>query len=186
MHTVEAFHTYDPSLIIIIVLPQAQQACWRELCRQHRFETPHQVADGGESRFHSVRNGLQQVTGEGVVAVHDGVRPFVSQTVIADCYRTAEEKRTAIPVLEVTDTIRKTTGDRSVTVDRAAYKLVQTPQVFDIALLKQAYRQDYSPLFTDDASVVEALGARITLVPGNRENIKITTPLDLKIATVLI
>ena len=144
------------------------------------------MADGGETRFHSVKNGLSHVTTPGLVGVHDGVRPFVSREVIARCYELAAEKKAVIPVTDVVETIRHLKGEESVTVSRDEYKLVQTPQVFDADLLKQAYEQPYASFFTDDASVVEAMGASVYLAAGNRENIKITTPFDLKIAAALL
>lgn len=140
----------------------------------------------GETRFHSVKNGLALVKTPALVGVHDGVRPFVAREVIARCYDLAAEKKAVIPVIGVVETVRRMEGESSVTVGRDDYRLVQTPQVFDAELLKAAYEQPYTPHFTDDASVVEALGVSVFLTPGNRENIKITTPFDLKIATALI
>jgi 2-C-methyl-D-erythritol 4-phosphate cytidylyltransferase len=126
------------------------------------------------------------VEGDGLVGVHDGVRPFVSTDVIAACYRQAEIHRAVIPVTEVVETVRRVQADgSSQTVPRSEYRLVQTPQVFSVSLLKQAYQQPYTPLFTDDASVVEAMGVEVTLVPGNRQNIKLTTPYDLRVAEML-
>lgn len=185
MRTLEAFYAYDPSMHIILVLPESQQEYWRNLCREYNFTLPHEVADGGETRFHSVKNGLSLVYGEGWVGVHDGVRPFVSQTVISRCYQEAKSKQAVIPVIGVVETVRCLTENGSKTVPRDNYRLVQTPQVFDVALLRRAYTQEYSERFTDDASVVEALGESVCLVEGNRENIKITTPYDLKLAEVL-
>lgn len=186
MRTIEAFYSYDPSIHIILVLPLAQQAYWKQLCEAYHFLLSHDIADGGETRFHSVKNGLALVEGEGLVGVHDGVRPFVSQEVIAGCYEAAQSKKAVIPVIDVVETVRHLTGSGSETVPRNHYKLVQTPQVFDVQLLKDAYRQEYTEAFTDDASVVEATGKAVCLVEGNRENIKLTTPFDLKIAEVLI
>lgn len=186
MRTIEAFHTYNPEIQIILVLPGSQQSYWAELCREHHFSLPHVIADGGDTRFHSVKNGLLFVKTPGLVGVHDGVRPFVSREVIARCYALAAEKRAVVPVIDVVETIRHLESDNSVTVSRDEYKLVQTPQVFDADLLKRAYEQPYAPHFTDDASVVEALGVPVVLTAGNRENIKITTPFDLKIATALL
>lgn len=193
MRTLDAFHAYDESVELIVVLPVAQQDYWKELCREYDFRIPYRLADGGETRFHSVANGLAEVPDgetDALVAVHDGVRPFVSREVIAACYESAFRERAAIPVAEVVETLRclksnETEGD-SVTVDRAQYRLVQTPQTFRADVLKAAYRQEYRPFFTDDASVVEAMGVPVSLVPGNRENIKITTPFDLKIAEALL
>jgi len=188
MRTLERFRAYDDALQIILVLPEAQQAYWRELCGQYHFDVEYQLANGGQTRFHSVQNGLALVPdeAEGVVGVHDGVRPFPSIEVIRNCYDTARTKKAVIPVIPVVETVRHLEGDKSVTVPRGDYRLVQTPQTFDIQLLKAANRQPYNDGFTDDASVVESYGFEITLVEGNRENIKITTPYDLKIAEVLL
>lgn len=185
MRTLEVFRTYDPSIHIVLVLPVSQQTYWKELCRTYRFELPHDIADGGETRFHSVMNGLALVEGDGLVGVHDGVRPFVSQEVIARCYEEASRQKAVIPVVGVVETVRHLTDEGSETVPRDQYRLVQTPQVFDAALLRRAYQQEYTALFTDDASVVEALGEKVHLVEGNRENIKLTTPFDLKLAEIL-
>lgn len=189
MRTLETFYNYDPKMAMIVVLPREQQAYWRGLCRSHGFMLPHRVADGGETRFHSVRNGLELVDeDDAVVGVHDGVRPFVSAQVIGQCYTMAEEGKAVVPVTDMIESVRMTDtpeGGTSCPVNRSLYKLVQTPQVFGAHMLKEAYRQPFDPHFTDDASVVEAMGAHITMVPGNRENIKITTPFDLKIASVL-
>lgn len=186
MRTLEAFHAYDAAIRLIVVLPADQQAYWKQLCQKYGFTLPHRIADGGETRFHSVKNGLALVEEDALVGVHDGVRPFVSPDVIAECYRSAEEKGAAIPVVDIVETVRRISEDGgSETVPRDRYKLVQTPQVFRASLLKQAYAQPYIPAFTDDASVVEALGHRVELVRGNRENIKLTTPFDLKLAEML-
>lgn len=186
MRTLEAFYTCNPEMRIILVLPCSQQPYWAQLCEEHCFSLPHTVADGGETRFHSVKNGLACVTAPGLVGVHDGVRPFVSQEVITRCYTLAAEKKAVIPVIDVVETVRHLEREGSVTVNREDYKLVQTPQVFDAELLKQAYEQPYAPFFTDDASVVEAMGVPVHLTAGNRENIKITTPFDMKIAAALL
>lgn len=186
MRTIEAFYAYDSQIDIIVVLPKAQQAYWEELCHNDDFILPHRVANGGETRFHSVRNGLALVGQSGMVGVHDGVRPFVSHEVIATCYETAMKCGTAVPVVDVVESLRRQIDGGSERVDRNQYKLVQTPQVFSSELLIEAYRQPYNQAFTDDASVVEALGKSVMLVPGNRENIKITTPFDLTIANALL
>ena len=185
MHTIEAFHHFDRTMKIILVLPQEQQTYWQELCAKHSFVIEHTVVDGGETRFHSVKNGLACVN-SGLVGVHDGVRPFVSPEVIKRCYELAAIKKAVIPVIDVVETVRHITETGSETVSRNDYKLVQTPQVFDAELLKQAYAQEYTPFFTDDASVVEAMGVSVCLEEGNRENIKITTPFDLKISSALV
>lgn len=188
MRTIERFREYSPTLQIILVLPKAQQDYWQELCQEYHFNVEYQLADGGETRFHSVQHGLALIPddAEGVVGVHDGVRPLPSIDVIRNCYETAREKKAVIPVIPVVETVRHLQGEVSVTVPRNDYRLVQTPQCFDIQLLKAANRQPYNDGFTDDASVVEAFGFAITLVEGNRENIKITTPYDLKIAEMLV
>ena len=185
MRTMEAFHTYDAAIHVILVLPVSQQAYWKELCQEYQFSLSHDIANGGDTRFHSVMNGLAMVEGNGLVGVHDGVRPFVSQEVIARCYDEAEACKAVIPVIDVVETVRHLTEEGSETVPRDRYKLVQTPQVFEVELLRRAYQQTYTDLFTDDASVVEALGEKVYLVKGNRENIKLTTPFDLKLAEML-
>ncbi|MGN0036335.1 MAG: 2-C-methyl-D-erythritol 4-phosphate cytidylyltransferase [Bacteroidaceae bacterium] len=182
MRTLDVFHRYDPQMDIVLVLPAAQQDYWRALCREYGFAVPHRVADGGETRFHSVKNGLALVGDEGLVGVHDGVRPFVSAEVIDRLYAEAADGGAAVPVVGVVETLRHLGR----TVSRDEYCLVQTPQVFQVPLLKQAYQAPYSPAFTDDASVVEAMGATVRQVEGNRENIKLTTPFDLKIAQALL
>ena len=187
MHTLEAFHRFDKRMQLILVLPREQQGFWRELCETHGFNIRHEIADGGETRFHSVKNGLALINGiGGMGGVHDGVRPFVSQEVIARCFREAAVRKAVIPVIDVVETVRHLTGSGSETVNRNDYKLVQTPQVFDADLLRRAYEQEFTPFFTDDASVVEAMGVPVHLVEGNRENIKITTPFDLKVASALL
>lgn len=190
MHTIRRFHEYDASLHMILVLPKAQQDYWKRLCEKYQFDIDYAVADGGATRFHSIKNGLQLIPDgeQGVVAVHDGVRPFPAVGVIRDCFEAARQTGAAIPVIPVVETIRhlEYKVQRSKTVPRDEYRLVQTPQAFDIQLHKRAYAQEYNDGFTDDASVVERLGHPITLVNGNRENIKITTPFDLTIAEALI
>lgn len=196
MRTLERFREYSAELQIILVLPEAQQAYWHQLCEEYHFDVEYTLANGGQTRFHSVQNGLAKMpdVAQGVVGVHDGVRPFPSIEVIRNCFETAREKKAVIPVIPVVETVRKILPENpdipdnptSITVPRDQYRLVQTPQTFDIQLLKAANRQPYNDGFTDDASVVESYGHRITLVEGNRENIKITTPYDLKIAEVLI
>lgn len=186
MHTLEAFHRFDKSIQLILVLPRDHQPLWHALCAEYTFTIPYLLADGGETRFHSVKNGLSLIPAEGLVAIHDGVRPFVSREVLERCFQTAASHQAVLPVIPLVDTVRQLTPEGNCTVDRNAYKLVQTPQVFHVSLLKAAYEQPYTPFFTDDASVVEALGQQVTLVEGNRENIKITTPFDLQIAEAIL
>ena len=189
MHTIDVFRRTYPDIHIILVLPREQQDYWRQLCGQHDYDVEGCVADGGETRFHSVRNGLSQIPdgARGVVGVHDGVRPFVSPETIRRCFEAAEEFGAVVPVVPVVETVRQVLADgSSMTVDRNAYRLVQTPQTFDIQLLKKAYGQPFDPFFTDDASVVEAMGHPIKLVEGNNENIKLTNPADLKLAEGMV
>lgn len=186
MHTLEVFRHYDASIQLILVLPAIQLNFWYELCKKHNFTLSHQIVAGGLTRFDSVKNGLETVKVPALVAVHDGVRPLVSVETIARCFDEAEKHSAAIPVISLVDSIRLLTEDGSQSVDRTVYKLVQTPQVFDAELLKKAYKQGFSPFFTDDASVVEAMGANVQLVEGNRENIKITTMFDLEMAEILL
>ncbi|WP_195372396.1 MULTISPECIES: 2-C-methyl-D-erythritol 4-phosphate cytidylyltransferase [Parabacteroides] len=196
MHTLEAFHRWDASAELVLVLPEDHQSYWNMLCREIGCKVPHRIASGGETRFHSVRNGLQFLSEEigntsgrnekVLIAVHDGVRPFVSSEVIAACFGEAEKSGAAIPVIPMIDSLRETDEKGSHPVDRSRYFAVQTPQVFCSELLLKAYGQEFSALFTDDASVVEAMGEVIHMVTGNRENIKITTPFDLLVAESLI
>lgn len=188
MHTLENIHKSVPDVSLILVLPKEQQVYWLALCEEYHFVVPYICANGGESRYHSVKNGLSLIPeGEsGIVAVHDGVRPFPSAEVIRNCIEEAHESKAVVPVIEVVETIRHLVPGGSITEPRGEYRLVQTPQAFDIALLKEAYGQTFMPSFTDDASVVEALGVPVKLIPGNRENIKITTPFDKIIGEALV
>lgn len=189
MRTIEVFRQAYPDIHIILVLPVSQQGYWQQLCQEYNFAVPVRIADGGETRFHSVSNGLKLIPddADGLVGVHDGVRPFVAVETIRRCYDEAMEKGAVVPVISVVETVRQLRKDgTSVTVPRDEYKLVQTPQTFRISLLKEAYRQPYTSFFTDDASVVEAMGKPVYLVEGNRENIKITTPADIRFVNGLL
>lgn len=186
MHTLEVFRNFDPEIQIVLVLPADQIDVWKSLCKKHAFTLTHTIECGGSTRFHSVKNGLTAVSIPSLVAVHDGVRPLVSVETISACFDAASEYGTAVPVIDAIDSIRKITENGSVSVNRSEYKFVQTPQVFDGELLIKAYRQEFSENFTDDASVVEAMGAKMHLVTGNRENIKITTEMDLILANQLM
>ena len=186
MHTLEVFRRFDPEIQIVLVLPSEQIEFWKSLCKKYAFALTHTIECGGPTRFHSVKNGLAAVSISSLIAVHDGVRPLVSVETISACFETALKYGTAVPVIDAIDSIREITDDGSRTVDRTKYKYVQTPQVFDVQLLKRAYEQEASECFTDDASVVEAFGAKIHLVAGNCENIKITTETDLIIADQLL
>ena len=180
MHTLQRFYDAVPDVERYLVLPEEHIACWQELCKKYRFNLPCRLVKGGATRFHSVKNGLDALTEtEGIVAIHDGVRPFPSKKLIVEAFAKAEEKGAVIPVMPVTETLRQLNEKGSAVVDRNLYRLVQTPQVFKLDWLKEAYKQPYNALFTDDASVVEATGKGVSLIEGNRENIKITHPEDL-------
>lgn len=188
MRTLERFREFSTALQIIVVLPHGEQERWRRLCAEHRFTVAHRVADGGATRFESSRNGLAAIPDgtRGLVAIHDGVRPFVPREVIARCFEAARRTGAAIPVCPVTDTLRRVEANGGGhNVPRADSRIVQTPQVFDIALARRAFSQPESDRFTDDASVVEALGHPVAMVEGSRMNIKLTTPFDLMVAEAL-
>lgn len=186
MHTIEAFYNYNNNINIILVLPASHQEYWAELCTQYNFTIPHVIANGGETRFHSVKNGLQLVS-EGIVGVHDGARPFASKQLIKACFDKAMTDKAVIPAIPSTDSLREIQDDgKSKIVDRSKIVSIQTPQVFDVATLKKAYEVEFNNTFTDDASVVEAMSIDVTLVPGEDTNIKITTPIDLKIGELIL
>lgn len=186
MHAIDVFFRYDPKCEFILVLPEQEVDHWSSLCRSFSFNIRHKVVNGGQTRFNSVKNGLEQIKENGVVFIHDGVRPLTSITTIENCYKMASEKGNAIPVISPSESVRELQNGNSKSVDRNCYFLVQTPQTFQISLIKKAYEQEYQESFTDDASVIENQGTKINLVEGNRENIKITYPEDLKIAAVLL
>ena len=190
MVTLERLHAIDPSVQLILVLPAEHIEEWKRLSREYSFAVPLLLAQGGSTRFHSVQNGLAQVDDieEALVGVHDGVRPFVSREMLDNCFREALVHGAAIPMIDLQDSLRHIVGGNGVTevVPRDRYKLVQTPQVFRLSLLRRAYEQRFVEMFTDDASVVEALGEQVVCVEGNRENIKLTTPFDLMVAKTLM
>ena len=185
-HTIERFLAFDPSFEVIVVLPSAQKEWWRDYCRQSGFLERYSIVSGGITRFHSVQNALQYVGGQGLVAVHDGVRPLVSRPLLERIFAAAEEAPAVIPAVPVVESVRRVEEEASVPVSRDGLVLVQTPQVFAAEVLKKAYDQPFSPSFTDDASVVEASGVRVHVVPGDRMNLKITTPEDLQYAEGLV
>lgn len=186
MHTIEQFKNFSDKLEIITVLPENQLRFWMELQQKHSFSVPQTLVRGGSARFYSVRNGLEFIEEPGLVAIHDGVRPFVSHETIRRCFETAEKLGNAIPVISPSDTLRVIKGKNSEPLDRKHVRQVQTPQVFESELLKKAYKQNFMPEFTDDATVVERTGMTINLVEGNRENIKITTPEDLLFSKAIL
>jgi len=185
MHTINAFYQID-SIEIIVVLPENNIDKWNDLCKGYNFTVPHKVAIGGNERFHSVQKGLKLCSNDGLVAIHDGVRPFVSKTIIENAFKLAEKVKAAIPVVEIHETLRQINANGSKTVERSNYRLAQTPQAFDLELLKKAYEQEYTESFTDDASVIEALGVKVQLFEGDRRNIKITTPSDIILANAFV
>ncbi len=186
MHTIERFYTYNSSLRIIVVLPQEQLTAWRELCRKHTFKVFHMTVTGGATRFQSVRNGLGAVMGDGLIAVHDGVRPFVDVEIIREAFKAAEQHGSAVVAVSPKDSIRELSEEGSHAVQRDKYKLVQTPQCFKADILRKAYEQPEQEYFTDDASVVESIGESIKLIEGSYRNIKITTPEDLILAEAFV
>ncbi|MBK8883995.1 MAG: 2-C-methyl-D-erythritol 4-phosphate cytidylyltransferase [Bacteroidales bacterium] len=186
MHTIERFKAFNESIEIITVLPENQLRHWISLQKKYSFSIPQTIVRGGSTRFHSVKNGLKFVNLPGLVAIHDGVRPFVSLDTIARCFSAAEELGNAIPSISPVESLRILTENGNKPVDRFHVKQIQTPQVFVAELIKKAYQQDYKPEYSDDATVLEDMGVKINLIEGNRENIKITNPEDLLISNALL
>ncbi len=181
MHTISRFYQFSSAISIILVLPQKEIPLWNTLCKEYNFALPLTVVSGGESRFHSVRNGLQSITApDGLVAIHDGVRPFVSVETINNSFEIARQKGCAITVVALKDSIRKVEQNgNSHTVDRTNFRLVQTPQTFQLPIIRQSFAQARHTNFTDDASIAESAGFEMQLIDGSYENIKITTPEDI-------
>ena len=186
MHSIKAFTDHSTSIHLILVLPEDYIEEWNNLCSQYNFSAKHQVCTGGDTRFQSVKNGLKLIEGEGLVAIHDAVRPLVTPSLISRCFDDAEHYGNAIPVINPKDSVREVNNNDSKVVDREKLRLVQTPQVFKCSLIQKAYEQAYRPLFTDDASVLESLGVKIHLTEGEQSNIKLTTREDLLIAKALL
>lgn len=185
MYTIQRFHEALPDAEIIISLPADWISFWIALCKQHQFYIAHELVEGGTERFHSIQNALHAATGR-LIGVHDGVRPFVSIETIRNCFVAAASNGSAIPVIGIKESVREVSGSSSKAVLRANYRLVQTPQVFHAEILRNAYQQNFHDGITDDASLVENLGVEICLVQGDESNIKITTPMDLKMAEWLL
>lgn len=185
-HTLRAFHAFDPHMPLVLVLPADHHITWEDLCAQHDFGVPHTLVAGGAERFHSTRAGLDAVTHDRLVAVHDGVRPLVSPALIARCFNAAMVHGAAIPVVPISSSVRQVEGSTSRAVDRSALRAVQTPQCFKVDLLRQAFELPYDPAFTDEATLVERLGVNIALVDGEDHNIKVTTPFDLQVAELVL
>lgn len=186
MHTFEAFLRFDNNIQFILVLPEKEMESWQNLCNKHQFSIPHIIAAGGNKRFHSVKSGLDKIKHDGIVFIHDGVRPLVSMQTLQNCYKKAVKTGNALPVIAPSESVRWIDDHSNKTVDRSKYFLVQTPQTFCVKEIKDAYQQAHSDKFTDDASVMESAGKKIHPVQGNRENIKITFPEDLQLAALYL
>lgn len=186
MHAIRIFHLFDPGMILFVVLPENHIPYWEELCREHSFTIAHRLVKGGETRFDSVKNALEQIGGEGLVAIHDGVRPLVSIETLKRTFEEAGKSGNAIPVIRMHESIRETGSDGNKEIERENLRIVQTPQVFRKELIKKAYDSAPHENFSDDATVLETLGETIHLVEGNPENIKITRPSDLRCAEAIL
>lgn len=186
LHTIEQFINSIPGIKIVLVLSPLFKKDWNAICEKYHFNDHHQIVDGGETRFHSVKNGLALVPEGCVVGIHDAARPLVSKKTILDTYELAEKKGNASPAIPLNESIREVNESGNKAVDRNKYRIIQTPQCFHSSVLKRAFLQDYITSFTDDASVLEAIGEKIHLTEGNKENIKITTSQDLIIAEALM
>lgn len=185
MKSIRAFYNFDNEIDIVVALPENQIAYWKNICAEKKFTIKHKIVSGGNTRYQSVKNALKQINYDGIVAIHDGVRPLVSQNTIDTVFNIASINGNAVPYIDSIDSLRKVDLEKNCPVDRNKYKQIQTPQAFNCKLIKKAYEQDWEESFTDDASVLEKLNKKINLVPGNRENIKITNQVDLVIAESL-
>jgi 2-C-methyl-D-erythritol 4-phosphate cytidylyltransferase len=186
MHTINAFHNYNSQLKIILVLPASELNIWEDLSKKYQFSVPVEIVTGGKTRFQSVKNGLEIIDTGGIVAIHDGVRPLVNREIIAASYQIAALHGSAIAAVRLKESIRVTDKDETRTVDRSKFRIIQTPQTFKIKIIKQAYDLPELVEYTDDASVVEKAGFKISLFEGSYRNIKITTPEDLIIAEAFL
>ena len=185
MRTLNSFYNWNPMNEIILTLPKEWISYWEDLIKKHDFKIPHRVVDGGKERYHSIKNALDMCSGD-YVMIHDGVRPLVDKGTLNRCHIALKNNKAVVPYIELKDSIREINRDNSISRDRKNYVSVQTPQCFDLKLIHKAYQGDYLDIFTDDASVAENSGMEIYLVKGNEENLKITTPIDFKIAESLI
>jgi 2-C-methyl-D-erythritol 4-phosphate cytidylyltransferase len=186
LHTIEAFYQYSSAINIILVLPEDDFSIWHTIARKYDFQKPLTLQKGGETRFQSVRNGLAKIEGDGLVAIHDGVRPMVSPDIIGASFRLAAVHKSAVAAVRLKESIRMTDQDNTKAMDRSRFRLIQTPQTFEAALIKGAYEMKEDPSLTDDASVAERAGHIISLFEGSYRNIKITTEEDLLIAESLL
>ncbi|MFM7850705.1 MAG: 2-C-methyl-D-erythritol 4-phosphate cytidylyltransferase [Flammeovirgaceae bacterium] len=185
LHTIEAFLRYSHTISIVLVLPEDDFSIWEEICIKYNIHLPIKLQKGGDTRFQSVRNGLAKVE-SGLVAIHDGVRPLVSEDIIGASFRLAAIHKCAIAAVRLKESIRITDQDNTKAMDRSRFRLIQTPQTFEVDLIKKAYEIKEDTSLTDDASVAERAGNIISLFEGSYENIKITTPEDLVIAAALM
>jgi len=186
MHTINKFREYDPKLQIVVIIPKEHIPLWKDLCTEFAFNIEHQIVTGGKQRFYSVKNGLSRVPDDALVLIHDGVRPLVSTETIDRVAQMAEEKGNAIPYIDIVHSVRKVANGKNKAIDRSKLKIIQTPQGFHSTLIKQAYAKRYRKSFTDDASVLEALGYEINLVKGNNKNMKITNSTDIHLVECLM
>ena len=186
LHTLEAFYRYSEKINVILVLPEDDFQTWKSICEKHKFTKNIILQKGGESRFQSVKNGLAKIDGEGLVAIHDGVRPLVSEDIIGASFRLAAVHQSAVAAVRLKESIRMTDQDNTKAVDRSRFRLIQTPQTFHVQLIKKAYEIKEDASLTDDASVAERAGHVISLFEGSYENIKITTPEDLIVVEALL
>jgi 2-C-methyl-D-erythritol 4-phosphate cytidylyltransferase len=186
MHTLQAFYRYSENINLILVLPEDDMQTWHTLCERHKFTRPLILQNGGETRFQSVKNGLQKIENDGLVAIHDGVRPLISEDIIATSFRLAAVHQSAIAAVSLKESIRVMDHESSKAIDRSKFRLIQTPQTFRVSLIKKAYEMKEDLSLTDDASVAENSGHVISLFEGSYENIKITTTEDLIVADALL
>jgi 2-C-methyl-D-erythritol 4-phosphate cytidylyltransferase len=185
-HTINAFKRYSTDIRVILVLPADQLDTWKELASKHNVQAVHAVQTGGETRFQSVKRGLELVGDSGLVAIHDGVRPLVNEDIIAASFRLAAVHGSAVAAVRLKESIRSTDKDGTHALDRSQYRLIQTPQTFKVDLIRKAYSIAEDPALTDDASVAEKSGHKISLFEGSYSNVKITTREDLALAESLI
>jgi 2-C-methyl-D-erythritol 4-phosphate cytidylyltransferase len=185
-HTINAFHRYSPSIKIIVVLPPDDFQIWNDLIQKYNFDKPVILQSGGETRFQSVKRGLDKIEGDGLVAIHDGVRPLISEAIIGASFRLASEHKSAVAAVRLKESLRVTDQDQTKAVDRSRYRMIQTPQTFIVSVIKKAYQTKEDETLTDDASVAERAGIPISLFEGSYRNIKITTEEDLIIAEALL
>ena len=186
-HTLNAFHVSDPGARIVLVLPIEHHGTWKDLCNEFKIDIPHTVVAGGKERWHSVKAGLGKLDAkDAIVAVHDGVRPLASKELIGRCFHHAERYGSAVPVVPISSSVRQIKANGSIAIDRSTLRSVQTPQCFKVEMLHRAFAMPFDPAFTDEATMIERMGEKVDLVEGEDRNIKITTPLDLKVAEVLL